>query len=89
MTNGLTNMTPHEKNVMKQFDVPLPPKYATHAYLLVPKEVNRGRIGKATVRLKDFSSLVGTQGKIQYGRYVRAGWVKEGRSFQWNGEKAI
>ena len=90
MTNGLTNMTPHERNIIKQFDVPLPPAAATHAYLLVPKEYNRtGRVGKATVQLKDFSSLLGSKGKIQYGRYIRAGWVKEGKPFQWDGKKAI
>ena len=82
-------MTPHEKNLMKGFDVPVPPKHATHAYLLVPKKDNFGRVGKATVVLKDFSSLLGTKGKIQYGRYIRAGWVKEGKSFQWDGKKAI
>jgi len=74
---------------MKQFDVPTPHKDATHAYLLVPREANRGKVGKATVILKDFSSLMGTSGKIQFGRYVRTGWVKLGKVFQWDGEKSI
>jgi hypothetical protein len=82
-------MTPHERNLMKQFNTPTPHKDATHAYLLVPKEANRGKVGKATVGLKDFSSLVGTSGKVQYGRYARDGWIKLGKSFRWDGEKAI
>ena len=52
MTNTSTNMTPHEKNLMKQYAVPTPPKHATHAYLLVAKEDNFGKIGRATVTLK-------------------------------------
>ena len=89
MTNTSTNMTPHEKNLMKQYAVPTPPKHATHAYLLVAKEDNFGKIGRATVTLKDFSSLLGTKGKVQYGRYTRDGWMKEGKTFQWDGKKAI
>ena len=89
MNNTLTNMTPHEKNLMKQFEVPLPPRHATHAYILVAREDNFGKVGRATVTLKDFSSLLGTKGKVQYGRYTRDGWMKEGKAFQWDGEKAI
>ena len=89
MNNTLTNMPPHEKNIMKQFEVPLPPRHATHAYILVAREDNFGKVGRATVTLKDFSSLLGTKGKVQYGRYTRDGWRKEGKAFEGDGKKAI
>ena len=81
-------MTPYERNLMKSYAVPVPHKDATHAYLLCPKDY-RGKVGKATVAIKDFDTLLGSAGKIQYGRYMRKGWVKLGKSFQWDGQKEI
>ncbi len=68
---------------MKGFEVPQPPKIATHAYLLTANKK------KATVPLKDFDTLAGAAGKITYGRYTRQGWEKIGKGFQWDGKKAI
>lgn len=76
-------MTPYEKNLMKGFEVPQPTKEATHAYLLTPNKK------KATVPLKDFDTLAGAEGKVTYGRYTREGWVKCGKSFNWDGSKAV
>ena len=87
-TNILTDMTPYERSLMKGFEVPRPHVDATHAYLLCPKD-HRGRQGKATVLIKNFDTLVGSAGKIQFGRYIRKGWVKCGKAFQWDGKKAI
>ena len=76
-------MTAYEKNLMKGFEVPQPEKDATHAYLFTPNKK------KATVPLKDFDTLVGTEGKITYGRYTRSGWQKCGKAYGWDGNKAI
>ena len=88
MINILNKMTPYEKNLMKSFEVPLPHKDVTHAYLLCTKDY-RGKVTKATVPIKDFDTRVGSAGKIQYGRYTREGWVKHGKGFQWDGKKAV
>jgi hypothetical protein len=76
-------MTPYEKTLMKSFEVPLPAKEATHAYLFTKDKK------KATVPLKDFDTLVGSAGKITYGRYVRTGWMAVGKAYKWDGKKAI
>ena len=68
---------------MKSFEVPLPAKEATHAYLFTTNKK------KATVPLKDFDTLIGSAGKITYGRYIRAGWLACGKAFKWNGKKAV
>ena len=68
---------------MKSFEVPLPTPDATHAYLFTANKK------KATVSLKDFDTLVGSSGKITYGRYARAGWLPLGKGFKWDGKKAI
>ena len=76
-------MTPYEKSLMKGFEVPLPAKEATHAYLFTTNKK------KATVPLKDFDTLIGSAGKIAYGRYIRAGWLQCGKTFKWDGKKSI
>ena len=80
-------MTPYEKSLMKGFEVPLPAKDATHAYLFTANKK------KATVPLKDFDTLIGTIGKITYGKYSGVGrsraWARCGKAFDWNGEKAV
>jgi len=82
-------MTPYERSLMKGFEVPLPAKDATHAYLFIGGPNKK----KATVPLKDFDTLIGSIGKITYGKYSGVGrsrgWARCGKAFNWNGEKAV